>query len=130
MTRVRTWDTDKHPAPGLWVRHPDGTVSRFTDRVRLLVVGPDGDVGELEIGPDEFVFADLPGKGAWDIHRRAPAKGGRRAIVMAALSRLIANAFGGREAKLSIPAEESDDDLLVSRAVRQLFDEAEWQEGE
>lgn len=36
-----------------------------------------------------------------------------------AARRLIANAFGGREAKLCIPAQEDDDDLLLSRYLQQ-----------
>ena len=40
-------------------------------------------------------------------------------VAMAAAQRLIANAFGGHKAKLSIPAEEDDDDLLLVRYIQQ-----------
>ena len=46
-----------------------------------------------------------------------------RVTVTEAYGRVVVNAFGGHEAKLSIPAQEDDDDLLVGRALRDLFDD-------
>lgn len=39
-----------------------------------------------------------------------------------AFGRLCQSAFGGKAAHLSIPAQDSDDDLVVGRALRALFD--------
>ena len=48
----RNWDTEKHPGPGVWVLHEDGTVSPYEGELSLISVeGDTGRVARISLDP-------------------------------------------------------------------------------
>lgn len=106
-----------HADQGDYLAHCLGELEEHLQMVRTAA-----EAGDMDIVHEFLEFYTFEGLAPYKRPGSAPSVKVDKEKTLAAFHRLIKNVFGEREAKLSIPAEADDDDLVVGDALRALFD--------